>query len=160
MKKQIMIAIALSILFTGCTKKPEKLISPAARIDISIEENKEMYNLTVSAGITNENHSTAIVDYSAELILKDGNFVNLIQIPIKAKSILPFETFYIDANKKLNEQEAMKIVDALSLNREELIKTKTASTLFIDEKNITLTGISYNTSDIIDLLKGKVNEKN
>jgi hypothetical protein len=160
MKKQIIFAMALSLLFSGCIKKPDKLLSPSARIDITIEENKEIYNLTVTAGILNENHSKAVIDYSANMILKDSASSVLLQFPVKAKSILPFETFYIDAVKKMNEQEAMKIVDALSLNREDLIKSKTASTLFIDEKNIELTEISYKTSDIVDLLKGKKNEKN
>ena len=160
MKKQIMIAVVLSLIITGCIKKPDKLMSPAARIDITIEDNKEVYNLTVTAGVLNENNSTAIIDYSADLILKDAGSANIAQFSVKTKSILPFEKYYIDASKKLNEQEAMKIVDALSLNREELIKSKTASTLFIDDKNISLSGISYKTSDIVDLLKRKTNEKN
>lgn len=174
---RIFLLLLVFVFAVSCAKVPEKFQSPSVKIDLSIEDNKEVYLLKFSAGIKNENNDIVIKNFKAKALVVEAEknpglitkFLHklsisknkvLLDLPVDVSVILPFEAAVIDIEQKLSDEEINPILTLLEINKEELLKNRTISGKYFEERNIELDILDYGKEDIIKLLKRKVNEKN
>jgi len=150
--------MTVAISFIGCAKTPEKIVSPSIKIDINIVENKEVYILSFSGGIRNENNDVAFEKVKGEVRLIDGDGRAVCAIPFEVPVILPLDTGVLDLRIDKNETEIGPILSLLNVNRETLQEERTSSGNFIDEKNIELDDLIYKKRDVVELLEEKVSK--
>ncbi len=151
--------LGTGVVFIGCAKMPEKLVSPTLKIEPVIQDNKELFKLSLSTGIQNENSDTAFVDMKGLIVFKDGK-TRVLTVPFHLPIVLPFDTGIIEAEKTFTESEVMPLVVLLGSDREKLLNEKVLERSFIDEKNIGLELTGCEKKNILDVLKDKVNENN
>lgn len=155
-----MIAIlGAGLVFIGCAKMPEKLVSPTLKIEPAVKDNKELFKLSLSTGIQNENSDTAFVDMKGLIVFKDGG-TRVLTVPFHLPIVLPFDTGIIEAEKTFSESEIMPLVILLGSDKEKLLNEKVLERSFIEEKNIGFELTGCEKKNILDVLKDKVNEKN
>lgn len=163
MKIGIMIfgTAALFGILTGCAKIPEKLDSPMLRVEPVISENKELFNLKLNTGIQNENGDTALVTIKGTIVFIDPQNKNarVFSLPFELPIILPLDMGIIEIDKNFSENEIMPLVTLLGSDREKLMRDKMIERSFPDDRNIKLELKEYRKEKILDILRGKINEK-
>jgi hypothetical protein len=159
----IAVCVLASLVFmTGCAKVPDKLVSPTLKIEMVVADNKEVFKLTLSTGIQNENSDVALTALKGRIVFYDSGKKGapVMSLPFELPVILPFETGIIEIEKTYTENEIMPLVMAMGSDKEKLLADRGLERTFMDDKGIGLELISYNKEDILDILKGKLNEKN
>lgn len=157
MKFNLVLSLLLVFTAAGCSKTPEKFFSPVVRVDVLLEDNREVFLLRFTAGLKNENSSIAFTDVKGMISFYDDKAKQeLAAIPFEMKTILPFDTGIIETEKKFSEKDIMKIVDLFGLSREDLLKNKTATSMFVDEKNARISSLSFGKESIVKLLQEKI----
>lgn len=152
----------MMLAFSSCAKSPEGVQSPGIKIETVTEKDQHTFRLKVSGGIKNENSGTALLDFTGKLNfidpLNDRKVVE--SIPFKLPVILPFDSAVIDETVSKSEKELEPLMKLLKINKEELIKEGSVEKFNIRNSFIKLDSVSYQTKDVIKLLKEKLNEKN
>jgi hypothetical protein len=152
--------LSICLLVAGCLKIPDKLISPMIKIEPVIQDNKEEYRLRFSAGIQNDNGSTALLDVKGAVLFVDPEGGNrILSVPFEISAILPFETGVIESARIYPENEIMPLVNLLGSDREKLMKNKALERSFFDDKIVKVKISDYRTEGIISLLRNRFNEK-
>jgi hypothetical protein len=151
-------ALAAAVLFVSCAKAPEWGGDATLDMTAVTVEKTVKYNVKVSAGISNDNNSTAFTGMSGGILLKNGS-TELLTLPFKAVTILPFEKGIASAETVIDEAAAVGLADQLKVDKEKFIQEKGVKDHFIEKENIDVRISSYDKTDIIKLLKDKVNEK-
>jgi hypothetical protein len=152
--------LSTCLLVAGCVKIPDKLESPVIKIEPVIQDNKEVYRLRFSAGIQNDNSSTALLDVKGAVSFVDPEGGNrILSIPFEIPAILPFETGVIESAMVYPENEIMPLVNLLGSDREKLMKNKGLERSFFDDKIVKMKISDYRTEGILTLLGNKLNEK-
>ena len=154
--------LSACLIFLGCAKIPDKLLSPTIKIEPVIKDNKEVYNLKLNAGILNDNSDIALMDVRGAVVLYDpaSKETQRITFPFEIPMILPFETGVIEIQKVYSENEIMPIVTLLGSDKEKLINDKGMERSILDDKKVKLDISGYKKESILDILKRKPDEKN
>jgi len=154
--------LSACLIFSGCAKIPDKLLSPTIKIEPMIKDNKEVYNLKLNAGIQNDNSDTALMDVRGAVVLYDpaSKETQRITFQFEIPLILPFETGVIEIQNVYSENEIMPIVILLGSDKEKLINDKGMERSILDDKKVKLDISGYKKESILDILKRKPDEKN
>src|SRR5208337_4253465 len=131
--------LTAGIIFTGCIKIPDKLMTPTIKIEPIIKDNKEFYSMKLSAGISNENSDIVLMDVKGVVVFYDQNGESQrIILPFKLSAIFPFETGMIEINKVYSESEIMPLVILLGSDKEKILNEKGMERSLLDDKKATL----------------------
>lgn len=149
------VTLAVFILFTACTKKPEQPVSPTIKISIETRETQKYCIIDFSCALKNENDSTAFVNVSGSIGIKDNNGTSVINIPFTIKAILPFDSGVVMQRIEMKESEAAAIMQFLDMSTEKIESGEDSGARPLEDKNIEISSLKYEKKDIIDLLKGK-----
>ena len=154
--------LSACLIFSGCAKIPDKLLSPTIKIEPMIKDNKEVYNLKLNAGIQNDNSDIALRDVRGAVVLYDpaSKETQRITFQFEIPLILPFETGVIEIQNVYSENEIMPIVILLGSDKEKLINDKGMERSILDDKKVKLDISGYKKESILDILKRKPDEKN
>ncbi len=158
-KTALIVILGSGLIFIGCAKMPAKLVSPTLKIEPVVKDNKELFKLTLSTGIQNENSDTAFIDMKGLIFFSDAG-THVLTIPFHLPVVLPFDTGIIEAEKTYSESEIMPLVTLFGSDKEKLLNEKVLERSFVDEKNIGFELTGCEKKNILDVLKDKVNEKN
>ncbi len=158
-KTALIVLLGSGIVFIGCAKMPEKLVSPTLKIEPVIKDNKELFKLSLNTGIQNENSDTAFINMEGTIVFTDAG-KRVLTIPFKLPIVLPFDTGIIEVEKTCTESEITPLLVLLGSDKEKLMNDKALERSFIDEKNISFDLTGCEKKNILDVLKDKVNEKN
>ena len=153
--KNTVAVISVLLLFTACAKKPEKALSPAIKIGIETGETAKVYIADFTCTLKNENDSTAFVNATGTINIKDNSRNILLPVPFTVKTILPFETGVVLQRIELKENEAARLMEFLGISTDKLLSGEDTGARPLENKNVELTGLKFEKTDIIDLLKGK-----
>lgn len=156
--KFFMIAAVIPLLAASCAKAPEWSKDATMNIEAVTVENVEKYKVHVSVGISNDNSGTAFTGMSGQIILKDAAAA-ILTLPFKSATILPFEKGIVEAETVITKDEAVKIAEQMNIDNEKFIKDRGVKEHFLEKENVTVDISSFDKTDIIKLLKDKVNEK-
>lgn len=158
MKKLVFLCSLLFIVFSACTKLPEKVESSSVKFSIVMSNNAEEYIVRFSGGLENENSSTVLQAIKGTIVIegKDGPLVTM---PYEVDKVFPFSIGIIDIEEKVDKNIMIQLAELLSINMDELEQAKESDTIYIDEKKVTLTINSYKKENIVNLLKGMVDEE-
>ncbi|HOO71833.1 MAG TPA: hypothetical protein PK926_08720 [Spirochaetota bacterium] len=161
MKNFVVFLLLVLFSITSCTRVPDKVQSPSLKIDIDYRDGAEVYLVRISAGITNENNSTALgaVKGAINIIDPEKND-RIISFPFSVDMVLPFSVGIIDAEKRCSKEEIDPVIKLFDIDTDEMVKNKGTDGIYIDENKISLAIDSYEKYDIVTLLEGKLNEKN
>ncbi len=148
-------AAFLALIGSGCTKMPDTLMSPAAKIDIETQGDREVFIFKMNAGLRNENGDTALLNVKGTVRLLDaGNASKILaEMPFEAPVILPYETAIIDVEKEFTENEIRPVANLLGGGIDEIIKNRGVDNAPLDEKSVKLDIKSYDRRDIVKLLQ-------
>lgn len=147
--------VSVLLLFTGCAKKPEKALSPSIKISIEKGGTENKYIADFTCTLKNENDSTAFVDASGTINIKDNSGKVLLTVPFTVKTILPFEAGMVLQRVDLKEAEAAPLLQFLGMSADKLIFGEDTGARPLEDANVELAGLKLEKKDIIDLLKGK-----
>lgn len=157
MKQYLCTALVLLIALTtwGCAKVPEAVQTPGVKVDFTIMDNREVYIVSFSGGIPNDNGEIALTDVSGtiEILASDGDKIDAYDFSIP--KILPFDIGIIDLRFNRTEQEIEPLLALLNITREELVEGVKSGGTILDEENVRLTNFTCTKKDIIELLKEK-----
>jgi len=113
--------------------------------------------LKFSGGIKNENNETVFTGVKGTIaFIEPESGKQVLSLPFSLPVILPFDTGVIDIKKEYSEQEITPLIALLGLNKTELIKEKSTSSMFIDEKKVKIATLDYTKKNIISIIKEKV----
>ncbi|TFH43861.1 MAG: hypothetical protein E4G96_00040 [Chrysiogenales bacterium] len=154
--------LVIAMVFAGCVKDPDKLITPILSIEPALKDNRQVYTLSLSAGLQNENSDVAFLDMKGNIVFIDPMKSNsrVLIVPFALPLILPFDTGIIEVEKSYTDEEIMPLVLLMGSDREKLLNERSMERTFIDKKKIGLELTGYHKKSILDLLKDKLNEKN
>ena len=157
-----LVVLVFVLAFAGCAKIPDKLITPTLSIEPLVREGREVFMLSLSAGIQNENSGIAFLDMKGNVVFTDpaASRARVMAVPFEIPVILPFETGIIEIEKSYSEEEIMPLVTLLGSDKEKLVHEKILERAFIEKDRIGLELAGYQKKNIVDLLKDKVYEKN
>jgi hypothetical protein len=158
-KMTLIVILGSGLVCIGCAKMPEKLVSPTLKIEPVVQENKELFKLSLNTGIQNENSDTAFINMKGLIVFNDAG-TRVLTVPFNLPIVLPFDTGIIEAEKTYTESEIMPLVLLLGSDKEKLLGEKVLERSFIDEKNISLELTGCEKKNILMVLKEKLNEKN
>lgn len=147
--------LSVFLLFTACAKKPEKVLSPSIKIGIEKRGTENVYIADFTCSLKNENDSTAFVNASGTIYIKDNSGKAVLTVPFTVKTILPFEAGVVLQRIELRENEAAPLMQFLSMSADKLISKEDTGARPLEDNNIELSGLRLEKKDIIDLLKGK-----
>jgi hypothetical protein len=151
--------LASGLIFIGCAKMPEKLVTPTLKIETVVKDNREMYKMMLSTGIQNENSDVALLNVKGTIFFSDGES-RLLTLPFTVPIVLPFDTGVIEIEKFYTENEIMPLVTLLGSDKEKLEKERGIERSFMEDKNIGFDLAGYEKKNILDILKDKLNEEN
>ncbi|MFC1669397.1 hypothetical protein ACFL20_03340 [Spirochaetota bacterium] len=162
MKYQNLACMLLILLVLACAKISEKIDSPRAIASIEIKENSEIYSLKLKGLIENENSNVALVDFKGviQFIDPENHSKVLSSMPFNIPMILPYETAFIDVEKRGSERDLIPLIELVGIDKEELENERTAAVFRIDSKLFRLENLSYGKTNITEILRKKINEKN
>lgn len=159
--KCFLIVINIFLLFiVACVKVPEKFDIAQLKVNVKQSNKQKKYELTVRATLTNENNNIVFVNYKANVVLKNKKGKIIEKIPFEVKNILPYASIQVVASKTVTGEILSELKNEFIFDEEKLHAAKSVDNISIDEKNIELENIYYKKENILDLLKGKLNEKN
>jgi hypothetical protein len=158
-KLTVLVLAVSSLILIGCTKLPDKLITPTLKIETIVKDNKEMYKMMLSTGIQNENSNVALLNVKGTIFFSDAGS-RILSLPFTIPVMLPFDTGIIEIEKIYTENEIMPLVALLGSDKEKLQKDKVIERSFMDEKTIGFEFTGYEKKNILDILRDKLNEKN
>ncbi len=146
--------IVLLLAQVGCSKKPEKIHNPIIDVESKIENKKEIFNFTLKGAIHNKNSATVFKNFKASVVLKDKQAI-LLSLPFSVPVVLPFSTENnVLIKKTLKENELLPFLNSLGINKDEAIKGIKHKP--IKDKSVALKIISYETADILKVLRKKM----
>lgn len=147
-KLSILIISLLSLLLAGCLKAPDEPASPSLKLVFEEEE----YTLLLTTGIHNENPGHALTDITGTVQLVKEKQV-LAEADFSLKTVLPFGTAPIEKSIQVDRESAVNILPLTGKSLEELHTRGSASILYIDEKHIRFKDLSWDSREIVDLLR-------
>jgi len=150
---------ASGLIFIGCAKIPDKLVTPTLKIETVVKDNKEMYKMMLSAGIQNENSDVALINMKGTIFFSDAGS-RILTLPFAIPIVLPFDTGIIEVENVYTEKEIMPLVALLGSDKEKLVKDRGIERSFMEDKNIGFEMTGYEKKNILDILRDKLNEKN
>jgi hypothetical protein len=160
-KKELIFLLIVFFGFTACAKKPETPLSPSVKINIEKKGEEKTYAAYFTCGLKNENDSTAFINVEGLIEIKDKNNTPVLSVPFKIPVILPFETGIVQERIELKADQITPVFNLLSISAEKLDSGEELGNRFIEEKNIAIKKLMLEKKDIIELLRGKLNnEKN
>jgi hypothetical protein len=150
---------ASGLIFIGCAKMPDKLVTPALKIETVMKDNREMYKMMLSAGIQNENSDVVLLNVKGTIFFSEAGS-RILMLPFTIPVVLPFDTGIIEIEKVYTENEIMPLAALLGSDKEKLQKEKVIERSFVDDKNIGFELTGYEKKNILNILRDKLNEKN
>jgi|GEM_PF-836329 len=149
-----LVLIIASLFLVSCAKKPSKIISPAMKLDLVSGEDKGIF--AFSGGIKNENSDVVFTDIKGTLNIMNPKGKKVIySTPFVIPGIMPFDTGKIVLEKE--EKKNILIALAVLFNiKEKLENTGSATSTFIEDPFLKLTGLTYKKENIIDFLKKRM----
>jgi len=149
------------LFIAGCAQMPGEIMSPSMKIDIIIENNTEKYLVQFSGGIRNSNDNTCFTDCRGSVVLKDPETgTDVLSLAFDLPIVFPLSTGIVEIRETVEQDRIMPVLDLLEIDRESLLKERTSSTVFIDRDKAGLEIDSCSKKDIIEVLKGRTDEKN
>jgi hypothetical protein len=158
-KTAVVSIVASGLIFAGCAKIPDKLVTPTLKIEPLVKDNKEMYKMMLSTGIQNENSDVAILNVKGTIFFSDTGS-RVLTVPFTIPVVLPFDTGIIEIEKTYAENEIMPLVTLLGSDKEKLLNDKVLERSFMDDKTIGFKLTGFEKKNILVVLKEKLNEKN
>lgn len=155
MKEKIIILLGLLLLGVGCAKAPDRIENPVLNIYSSIENNQELYYLTISGILQNENSGRVLKNIRGNLVFTDPGTPAVEKIEFKIDRIMPFNAEAFNITRTGDKQSMTKLFDILGLDPATIPANKTGDTYEIDERLIKLEDIKFETIDIESYIKGK-----
>ncbi|HQO39053.1 MAG TPA: hypothetical protein PK986_01165 [Spirochaetota bacterium] len=153
--RKIALLLSMLLIFTACAKKPEKANSPSIKIGIEKRGTETVYIADFTCTLKNENDSTAFLNASGKINIKDNSGNLLLPVPFTVKTILPFEAGVVLQRVELKESEAVALMQFLDISPEKILSGEDTGARPLEDVNIELAGLKLEKKDIIDLLKGK-----
>jgi hypothetical protein len=158
--RMTLVGLAVSgLIFIGCAKIPDKLVTPTLKIESVVQDNREMYKMMLSSGIQNENSAVALINVKGTIFFSDAG-TRILTLPFTIPVVLPFDTGIIEVEKVYTENEIMPLVTLLGSDKEKLEKDRGIERSFMEDKNIGFELTGYEKKNILDILRDKLNEKN
>jgi hypothetical protein len=151
--------VVSGLIFAGCAKMPDKLVTPTLKIEPVVKDNKELYKMMLSTGIQNENSEVAFLNVKGTIFFSDTGS-RILTVPFTIPVVLPFDTGIIEIEKTYAENEIMPLVTLLGSDKEKLLNDKALERSFMDDKTIGFELTGFEKKNILDMLKEKLNEKN
>ena len=147
--------LSMLLVFTACAKKPEKATSPSIKIGIEKRGAETLYIADFTCTLKNENDSTAFLNASGKINIRDNGGKLLLTVPFTVETILPFEAGVVLQKVELKESEAAALMQFLNISPEKVLSGEDTGARPLEDVNVELTGLKLEKKDIIDLLKGK-----
>jgi len=147
--------LALTAVFTACTKKPDQVISPSIKVSIEKRDAGKVCMIDFSCALKNENDSVAFKDIKGEFTVHDDSGKLLLNVPFSLQIILPFDSGVIMQRVEMKEDEAAPLMQFFSISMEKLESGEDTGARPLEDKNVRIASLKYEKKDIIDLLKGK-----
>ncbi len=152
---RITLILAAIALITSCAKTPEKILSPSIKAEV-VQVSEKSFVIYFTGGLKNENDSTAFVNVEGTALIISDTGEKLLTIPFRIPAILPFETGVIKEKIDVRGETAEKIMNMFSVSVEKLGTPDEPGNRFIEDKNIKLVSLKFDTKNIVRLLKEKV----
>ena len=161
LKKELIFLLIVLLSITSCAKKPDTPLSPSVKINVEKNGDEKTFAVYFTCGLKNENDSTAFINTSGVIDIKNKNGSAILSVPFKIPVILPFETGIIQERIVLKPDQIMPLLDLLSISMDKLDSGEEQGNRFIEEQNIALKKLTLEKKDIKELLRSKIyNEKN
>lgn len=154
LKHTPVLIVLLILLTTACAKKPEQPVSPAIQIAIETRNTEKYCIIDFSCALKNENDSTAFMNITGDINVKDNNKTLVLKVPFAIKVMLPFDSGRIMQRIELKESEAAALMQFLDTSTEKIESGEDSGGRPLEDKNVEIGALKYEKKDIIDLLKG------
>lgn len=151
----ITLLLTMIVLITSCAKTPEKILSPSIKAEV-VQVADKSFVIYFTGGIKNENDSTAFLNLKGTALIISDSGEKLLTIPFSIPAVLPFETGIIKEKIDIKGETAEKIMNMFSVSVEKLGTPDEPGNRFIEDKNIKLESLKFDTKNIVRLLKEKV----
>ncbi len=160
--KRLILFGCLKIFVLSCTKVPKNFIAPQVKFEITnLKENEKKYKIYLEAALRNENQFAAFVNIKgkAQILNKSGNKI-MVEIPITIPVLFPLTLSRFKFDKEVTAAVMTEMAKEFKIDEKLLESSNLIDDANIEDKNIVLKELVFEKKDIIDLLEGKLNEKN